>query len=254
MTIGDLDMPGTRDLARGTRLKHLSIGLLIMAGLSPPRGALAQHRDSLPSHRWEVSVTLGQSVGPAMWNMEHALEAGDFGDDLCLVFCIEEPRHHLGRRTVRVAAGYALRPRVRVRLELLWADLGTAEGYRAPFIWLNLRPAARTVALSVVAGDMYRLGAGPALQIVDLLQSDGSGEPWRRHSRLVRPGLLLSGSLVTTTGGRLFGTAALEAVLTGPATVGPFVARDNSGGLATLPAHRIQLSYVTARVGVGLRL
>lgn len=232
--------------------------LPLTLGLCPSRGVWGQAAppDSGPARRWEISLTWGRSVGPGMWNLEHGLEDNGFGDDgpcVPFIYCLTQPRHHFGGGAWRAAVGYAMHRRVRVRLQVLWADLGTAEGFHSPNEWLVLHPTMRTLAVSVVRGDQVRLGVGPAVHVLDVAQSDGPGEPWRRGSRRVRPGVLLSGAFVTATETRVFGTGSLEAVLAPSATVGPFVARDNLGGSATMPPHRMALSYVTTRLGVGLR-
>ena len=234
---------------------HL-LTLLLAAQLCQVRGACAQQPSALPEHRWEVSVELGYSFGSTASELEDLMRSAGLDDpDSCWLFCsgtITNP-HSRGALTSGIAISYALRHRWALRLERVSADLGETMGYHDPLIYVFLNSTVTTVAPIAVysASDRVRIGAGPAINSVQVTRTDAPGGPGWHTTRL---GFVVLGSIVSSETRRVFfeGTARYDFV--GSPAAGPFVAQAIAGpGIAVMPRTPISFSYATFHLGLGVR-
>jgi len=238
-----------------SRSTHILLLLLASQACHVQR-TFAQQPSAPPARRWEISVDLGYSFGSTASQFEDVMRASGLDDpESCWLFCsgtISNP-HSRGALTTGIAISYAFRDRWALRLERVSADLGETMGYHDPLIYLFLHSTVTTmapVAVYSVTGRL-RIGAGPAINSVQVTRTDAPGGPGWHTTRV---GFVLLGRVVSSERRRVFfeGTARYDFV--GSPAAGPFVSQALGGpGTAVMPRTRISFSYASIHVGLGLR-
>lgn len=211
------------------------------------------------ARRWEVSYTAGSSSGHASDAFKRAMLTNGFGDAAsCFLFCegtVQHPFVSPGGITgdVSVSRGMGTPIHWRLKVEYASADLGEALGYHAPWTYLFVHTAVTSVAVSAELpfGEVFRIGAGPALNHIVVERTDSHGTPAFSRTRL---GAVVHADLVVPAHTRFFASVSAQRRFVGSESPGPFVAQDDMDGTTqTLPRTQIDCSYSTVRFGLGVR-
>ncbi len=207
----------------------------------------AQDRSAHPARRWEIGATVGISNGRAATQFERAI-------DFDCVSCDLSTRHSGGAVglmiTYRVAGPWSLRG------EWVSADLGENLAYLPSVTSLSLHTAVRSVGVSALfsIGGVLRIGAGPALYVVDVTRTDGGNmmsidAPAGPGAQTTRAGFVLYGGLTSPSRNRVFAEAAIQRNIVGSVDVGPSA----GSTMVAVPRARVSFNYTTIRLGLGVR-
>lgn len=207
----------------------------------------AQHRSPLPLRRWEISVTLGGSHGPATTQFESAINSACFS-------CDPSTRH--SGATAGLVITHLVRGGWGLRGEWVSADLGESSAYVGSLAWLSLHTTVTSVGVSAMLsiGDVLRIGAGPVLNVVHVTRTDGGNgtamdAPAGPGAQTTRAGFVVYGGIASPSSKRVFAEVAVQRSIVGAMDVGPSA----GSSMLAVPATHVSFSYTTIRMALGLR-
>jgi hypothetical protein len=152
-----------------------------------------------------------------------------------------------------ITLSYRCSERLAFRLIFGTAGVGSIHGYNGDVrSFIFLRESHTTTALipSLIAGEVARIGIGPALHRLEVQRDDATGGPGSRRTRI---GIVSEAGLTLPAETRWFMDIMFQYWYAGSAEVGPFTTSNRSGGNASIPRTRISLNRIVVSAGIGIR-
>ncbi|MCK4772758.1 MAG: hypothetical protein KAT18_07540 [Candidatus Latescibacteria bacterium] len=155
--------------------------------------------------------------------------------------------------TSSITLCYRYSNRLAIRLFTGTAGAGSIHGYNGDvgkYIFLKESHSTTALIPSLIAGEVARIGIGPALHKLEVQREDASGGPGFRKTRI---GFVLEAGLTFPARTRWFFDIAFHYRYAGSAEVGPFTTNGWGGGSASIPRTRINFNKTVVSAGIGIR-
>ena len=211
-----------------------------------------------PRRRWSLVVGgLAHSPGPAD-ELERAMVAAGLDDDYeCTMFCIgsiPHPESKHGPLGVGMALSYKHTDILGVRLSWSMLELCETDGYRDPFMSIDVKARVQTVSAIAFASPagVFRIGAGPS---INFLRAQQRGELDSRKTSTgdTRVGLTLDIGLSAPDRTRYFLDIGAQYRFVGSGQVGPFHKTSPDGLTTTTFETRASYNHGVISFGLGMR-
>jgi len=258
LRLNDLKM-GRHGMIHESRMIHrLSLAVLLI--LTFPAIVCAQHsseRDTrVKGKRWSITANATLFGSGLSEEITEAMRAGGFDDPTTRWLfgsgIIEHPQSY-PELTSSITLCYRYSDRLAIRLFIGTAGVGSHHGYNADVgRYIFLKEVHSTTALipSLIAGDVARIGIGPALHKLEIHREDASGGPGFRKTRI---GFVLEAGLTFPARTRWFADIAFHYRHAGSIDAGPFTTGWRDGRTASIPRSRISFNKTVFSAGIGIR-
>lgn len=231
--------------------------------LGPSLAAADEPPAPKPVRNWSIEFALGASIGGPLDDIESAMEAAGFGDDIDWGQEWGESEYPIQSSDSSSAWG-AVRRRVgdgrwMLGLGAGWTNFGNVIGNHnvegEPFARVSLDSEVEMLTLAPMAwyqvAPAARLGAGVALNRVDT--SVGQYYGVVSESSSWEPGILVEAAVTYPPASRFYFLMLVEYRWLQDGTIGPWQDEASNGEVVVFPESDVALSHGLGAVGLGIR-
>ena len=231
--------------------------LLILTFPTIVRAQPSSERDTrVKVKRWSITANATLFGSGLSEEITEAMRAGGFDDPtfgwLFGSGIYEHPQSY-PELTSSITLCYRYSDRLAIRLFTGTAGVGSVHGYNGNvrrFIFLKESHTTTALIPSLIAGEVARIGIGPALHKLEIQRDDARGGPGFRKTRI---GFVLETGLNFPAHTRWFADIAFHYRHAGSVNTGPFTASGWEGETASIPRTRINFNKTVLSVGIGIR-
>jgi hypothetical protein len=231
--------------------------------LGPSLAAADEPRSPKPVRNWSIEFALGASIGGPLDDIESAMEAAGFGDDIDLGQEWGEIKYPIHSSDSSSAWG-AVRRRVgdgrwMLGLGAGWTNFGSVIGNHnvegEPYARVSLDSEVEMMTLAPMAWYQVlpaaRLGAGIAANRVDT--SVGQSYGIVNDSSSWEAGLVVEAAVTYPPASRFYFLMLVQYQWLQDGTIGPWQDEASNGEVVVFPESEVALSHGLVAVGLGIR-